>query len=272
MNPLSPKAPTAFTVIELLVVITILGVLMAVLMPALANARQTATQIQCATKLRSLNQATYAYAQDEQGVLPSFDFKEGHADKSRPRAKKPAQFLHTMDISWRGETTTANTPLSIPGDDRSPWHCPSNDTWINLDTQWTNGAGLSRTTTMTYAYHGNRIELWENLKVIQRTNATSYLKITLLDPTISADLSTLFPRTLDDLSADAIVWKDRAGSANGSVYHVGAGVRYPNHWQGDLETGSLKGANISYGDGRTQWQPPEKIQNRLAMGSSWYAW
>jgi len=51
-----------FTIVELLVVITIIGILMAMLFPALNAARSTARLAQCTNRQRSLGQGMQAYA------------------------------------------------------------------------------------------------------------------------------------------------------------------------------------------------------------------
>lgn len=60
----------AFTLVELLVVISIIVVLIALLLPALATARQTALSIQCLANLRSLGQINTEYADTYDGNLP----------------------------------------------------------------------------------------------------------------------------------------------------------------------------------------------------------
>jgi len=59
----------AFTLIELLVVISIIALLIAILLPALASARKSARLSQCLTNVRSLAQATYAFAADNKGYI-----------------------------------------------------------------------------------------------------------------------------------------------------------------------------------------------------------
>ncbi len=60
----------AFTLVELLVVISIIAILIALLLPALAKAKQLASSVQCLSNLRSLGQINAEYANVYQGNLP----------------------------------------------------------------------------------------------------------------------------------------------------------------------------------------------------------
>jgi prepilin-type N-terminal cleavage/methylation domain-containing protein/prepilin-type processing-associated H-X9-DG protein len=68
------EAASAFTLVELLVVITIIALLIALLLPALNHARAQARSVQCLSNLRTLGQALVAYSSDNQGyILPAFN-------------------------------------------------------------------------------------------------------------------------------------------------------------------------------------------------------
>jgi len=85
--------PRGFTLVELLVTISIIALLISLLLPAITQARDAAKTVACLTQLRQIGIADFSYAADNEGVLATLagdfvndedgdlilDWRPGHA-------------------------------------------------------------------------------------------------------------------------------------------------------------------------------------------------
>jgi prepilin-type N-terminal cleavage/methylation domain-containing protein/prepilin-type processing-associated H-X9-DG protein len=62
--------PVAFTLVELLVVITIIGLLVGILMPSLASARRAAQRTTCGGQLQQIGIGLRSYLNESNDILP----------------------------------------------------------------------------------------------------------------------------------------------------------------------------------------------------------
>ncbi len=140
---LSRRAAAAFTLIELLTVIAIIGILAAILIPTVSAVRESARGATCTSNLRQMINGLYLYAEDHDGRAPP---PQDSALHDGPFATIPQSentwhgyialyagldFAELGDIfesgvTWRSNTTqdtvfhcpsTLNRIVSLPGKD-----------------------------------------------------------------------------------------------------------------------------------------------------------
>ncbi|MBA2114141.1 DUF1559 domain-containing protein [Bremerella alba] len=117
----------AFTLVELLVVIAIIGILIALLLPAVQQAREAARRMQCTNNLKQMGLACHNYMDIHQENLPSGAFKK---DDSHGWALSILPFLEQTTLYDQYDFSkgpTANENQAIRRTVVNAFICPSFD-------------------------------------------------------------------------------------------------------------------------------------------------
>jgi prepilin-type N-terminal cleavage/methylation domain-containing protein/prepilin-type processing-associated H-X9-DG protein len=149
-----------FTLIELLVVIAVVAILAALLLPALASAKERSKGTACLSNLRQIGVAIRAYADDSSGDIP-------FGPKAPPFTSAfdlyPSTGAPTSLISLSSGAPVALGLLLQSYVARQPkvLFCPSSDQYVNTDAQLAQ-VGLGQAQCSYYYRHAGNTLLFDN--------------------------------------------------------------------------------------------------------------
>jgi len=131
--PAIPKARVGFTLVELLVVIAIIGILVALLLPAIQAAREAARRSECSNKLKQLGLAMHNY-HDTHNVFP-YGYLENSGTYPNSLHRRTTWFQEIWPFVEQGplydqymedtQTWVMDVPARMKGAQLDAFQCPS---------------------------------------------------------------------------------------------------------------------------------------------------
>jgi len=249
----------AFTLVELLVVITIIGILIALLLPAVQAAREAARQVQCTNNLKQIALGCLQH-EERHGFFPTGGWGWGWAgdpdrgfDKRQPGGWQfnvlpyiEQQALHELGLgdNAAGRTRTAETPLAV-------FHCPTRrravpypfvhtTNFINLNRP----AFLGRSDYAACSGAGNFTEIWYGPGSLDKGDLMTEEQWLAIAGGDSIE-GVVFRRSMCTVSS--------VGDGTSNTYLIGERYLNPDRYEDGIEGGNDQGWNLGYDYDVNRW-------------------
>ena len=263
------KRQRGFTLIELLVVIAIIAILAAILLPALAEAKEKAKLVNCMNNLKQLGMALMVYANESSDWFP----------QANPNTTSGAYSSTTGGDLW-DIPNALGTAMINSGGSKQIAYCPSSyaSKDVNSVNYWWNyNSPTPDTTDGDYRATG----YWWMLKRDKGGKPTwnpnpNYPRMFVSKTTVvTTNLSLAAAEIVTDITVSQSAGNEKTdhfynvyADSKNKAYLWPNGLYNSNHLHGN----SPRGGNILYQDAHTEWRQFRNMNWVTYDGNSRYAW
>jgi len=228
-----PACRHGFTLIELLVTVAILAMLLAIMLPALGGAKESAVRARCMAHLRQCGMALINYATEHANGLP-------------PAVHDPAFAASTFKLDYSGSNWDLRAYVDDYVTDFQAWKCPALGDVATIDSD----ANTRFASYGTFAYLPGRQTPDYDDGLNHPANLTGAY----------APASTPM---MQDIYEDSVGSNLRYNHGNGRALSLGGNPSFRA-----IEGLDGYGANINYFDGHVQWVGGDELVDvgRIVLG------
>ncbi len=210
-----------FTLVELLVVISIIALLLAILLPALRAARERAYRVSCMSNLRQLRIGLEVLASDSEGKFPM----NGIAAPGQLTGYLNNQYYLLETYPPRIHPTLADVPLlykgGYVGQDKNIFYCPAAARSLGLYPEKKNSLGYTawQSGTIGYVYLANA-------KAWYLSGPGKELKGVALNGINSKSMLKVMADIVQVMGQSILTNHSKGGNGGGNVSYAGGHVEW----------------------------------------------
>ena len=249
----SSSKHNGFTLIELLVVIAIIAILAAMLLPALANAKEKGKRAKCTSNLRQIGIGLQLYAEENRDYLPQWS----PADPSKGQA--------LWDLAWSMAAGLAGGSTNSMNRMRQVCYCPGGFTTVQDTAFWWDYMSGHRVTSYQF--------------IISRDGGQTGYPTTLRAPKgflvkLTVPYTNLYSLATTELVTDCVP-SEGSGTLNDKFVNVYTSnpAELPRGYNASHMGGNLPaGGNILFMDNHVEWRKFRQMQCWGDWSNSRHMW